>query len=60
MNKQEKIIVGKIVFLSSDKRHRVLLKDENEWLEEKMREIKRLAKSLPYIKFKPKKCNDKT
>uniref|UniRef100_A0A6M3L873 Uncharacterized protein n=1 Tax=viral metagenome TaxID=1070528 RepID=A0A6M3L873_9ZZZZ len=52
MTEEEKIVVGKIVYIASDKRHRVLLQDENDWLEEKMKEIRRLAKSLPYIKYK--------
>ena len=54
-NEQQKKIVGAILGIASDKRHRVLLDDENEWLEKKMKEIRRLSRKLPHIKWDGKK-----
>lgn len=53
MTNKEKIIVGKIYYVASDKRKRALKDDHIEWLEEKLKEIRKLSKLLPKIKFKP-------
>jgi len=55
MTEKQKCIVGAIYGLASDKRHRVLMSDENEWMETKMKEIRKLAKRLPRIKWDGKK-----
>jgi hypothetical protein len=48
---EQKIIVGKIYFIASDKRSRVLNTDQIEWLERKLAEIKKLSRQLPRIKY---------
>ncbi len=53
MTKREKQIAGQIVYITSDIRHRVFIKDEIAWLEKKIAEIKRLAEMLPYSEFNP-------
>ncbi len=53
MKTKEKIIIGKIYYIASDKRNRVLKDDHIDWLEEKLKEIKKLSKSLPKIDYKP-------
>jgi hypothetical protein len=45
--------IARIKFLAADKRSRVLLDDHCDWLEEKLKEIKRLAKLLPGKAWKP-------
>ena len=49
MKIEEKIIIGKIYYIASDKRKRVLKDDHIKWLEEKLKEIKKLSKLLPKI-----------
>ena len=51
MTEKQQKIAGAILGIASDKRHRVLNTDEIEWLEKKMKEIRRLAKKLPRIKW---------
>jgi len=51
MLKREKEIIGIIRYIAFDDRHRVLVEDELEWMEEKMKEIKRVVAVLPYIDF---------
>jgi len=55
LNKKERQIVGQIRYLAEDRRARLLLTDQNEWLEEKVKEIRRLIKKLPYEKCDGKK-----
>ena len=52
--KKQKEIVGSIMGIAIDKRHRILLDDEVEWLEKKMKEIARLSKKLPNIEWDEK------
>ena len=48
-------IIGKIVYIASDKRLRVSQVDQNEWLEEKLKEIKKISKQLPRISYPQEK-----
>ena len=50
MNKKQREIIGQIRYLAMDNRHRVLIADEEKWMQEKMKEIRRLVKKLPYEK----------
>jgi len=54
---KQKKIMRAIIDMATDKRKRVLWEDEAKWLEEKMKEIKRLAKKLPYIKWEGKRIS---
>ena len=54
-NKKEREIIGYIRYIATDKRGRVLLTDHNEWLEEKLSEIRQLVKLLLYEKCSGKK-----
>ena len=48
--------ISKILFISKDKRQRIMLQEEVDWLEEKMKEIRKLAKQLSKgFGYKPKK-----
>ena len=49
MLKREKEIIGIIRYIAFDDRHRVLVEDELEWMEEKMKEI-----NAAYHHFKTK------
>ena len=51
MKKKHKEIIGKIRYIATDKRERVLISDELDWMNTKMKEIKRLIKKLPYKYF---------
>jgi len=51
MLKREKEVIGIIRYIAFDDRHRVLIEDELEWMEDKMEEIKRVVAVLPYIDF---------
>lgn len=52
-NKDERKLIGQIWYVASDKRKRVMLTDQNEWLETKLKEIRRLLRKLPKEKFDP-------
>lgn len=51
MKKKYKKIIGKIRYIATDDRKRVLTSDEIDWMNTKMKEIKRLVKKLPYEFF---------
>ena len=51
MKKKYRKIIGQIRYITKDKRKRVLTDDELDWMNEKMKEIKRLIKKLPYKSF---------
>ena len=51
MLKREKEVIGIIRYIAFDERHRVTTEDELEWMEEKMKEIRRVVEVLPYIDF---------
>jgi len=60
MTKKEKIIIGQMRCVITDKRSRVLIADQLTFMEEKMKEIKKLVKKLPYIECKKhKKCKNR-
>ncbi len=50
MTKEQKIIIGQIRYMAEDKRGRLMVKEELDWMYKKMKEVKRLVKKLPYIK----------
>ena len=52
MNIKQKKIVGQIYHIASDKRSHILKDDCILWLEEKMRIIRKLCKTLPMEKAK--------
>lgn len=54
LNAKEKKIVGQIRYIALDKRGRLLIEDQLAWMEDKMKEIRRLVKKLPYTKFSGK------
>jgi len=45
-------IINEIYTIASDRRKRVLLEDQNKWLKEKLRHIKKLALQLDGEKVK--------
>ena len=52
MTKLQMKIAGQILYIASDKRSRITIDDEIEWLEQKMKEIRRLVRKLPREKAK--------
>ncbi len=53
--KRQKKITGIILGIASDKRTRVSMEDQIKWLEDKLKEVRRLAKKLPRAKWDGKK-----
>ena len=51
MLKREKEVIGIIRYIAFDDRHRVSIENELEWMEDKMKEIKRVVAVLPHIDF---------
>ena len=53
MKKSDKVILGIIRYLASDERTRILIADNDEWLETKLSEIKRLSGMISCFPFEP-------
>ncbi len=53
MKKKDKVLINLIHNVASDDRSRVLVEDNDRWLETKLSEIKRLSELISCYPFKP-------
>lgn len=53
MKEKDKVLVSLIHDIASDTRSRVLVEDNNEWLETKLAEVKRLSELISCFPFEP-------